>query len=44
MKGNLDSVILKIFACEIQNPGLWNPEYSLKNPTLQTEALSSRLI
>ena len=26
MKGNPDSVMQKIFACRIRNPGLWNPE------------------
>ena len=41
-KGNPDSGMRKIFACgirqpenfacEIRNPGLWSPEYSLRNP------------
>ena len=26
MKGNPDSVMQKIFAFRIRNPGLWNPE------------------
>ena len=43
MKGNPDSWICEIFAwgigirtsfaCGIRNPGLWNPEYSSRNPT-----------
>ena len=32
----------KNFACEIWNPGLWNPEYSLRNPESQ-ELLESRI-
>ena len=32
MKGNTDYGIREIFACGILNPGLWNPEYSLRNP------------
>ena len=48
MEGNLDSGMRKIFACgirnpenfacRIRNPGLWSPEYSLRNPlTIKTE-------
>ena len=34
LKGNADSgiLILEIFASGIRNPGLWNPEYSSRNP------------
>ena len=32
MKANPDSGIREIFACGIWNPGLWNPEYSSRNP------------
>ena len=32
MQGNADSGIREIFACGILNPGLWNPEYSFRNP------------
>ena len=51
MKGNPDSGMGKIFArgirqqenfaCEIRNPGLWSPEYSLRNPlTIKMQILS----
>ena len=26
-----DSLFLEIFACGIENPGLWNPEFSSRN-------------
>ena len=32
MWGNPDYGIREIFACGIRNPGLWNPEYSSRNP------------
>ena len=32
MYGTPDSAIQEIFACGIQNPGLWNLEYSSRNP------------
>ena len=32
MEGNPDSRIRENFACGIWNPGLWNPEDSLRNP------------
>ena len=32
MSRNPDSGIREKFGCEIQNPGLWNPEYSSRNP------------
>ena len=32
MQGNVDSGIREIFACGILNPGLWNPEQSLRSP------------
>ena len=35
MWGNPDSTILEIFASGIRNPGLWNPEYSCRNPESQ---------
>ena len=31
-KGNPDCGIREIFACGIQNPGLWNSEFSSRNP------------
>ena len=36
MKANLDSGMRGIFAFEIWNPGLWNPECSLRNPESTT--------
>ena len=52
MKGNPDSGMRTIFArgirnpenftCEIRNPGLWSPEYSLRNPlTIKIQNSSS---
>ena len=39
MKGNPDSVMQKIFACRIRNPGLWNPEScTLKSGTWTVES------
>ena len=32
LQGNPVFGIRENFACEIWNPGLWNPEYSLRNP------------
>ena len=39
MKGNPDSVMQKIFAFRIRNPGLWNPESrTLKSGTWTVES------
>ena len=35
-KGNPDSGIWEIFACEIRNPGFWNPECTTWNPESNT--------
>ena len=39
---NPNSWIQEIFACEIGNPGLWNGEYTSRNPESH-ERLESRI-
>ena len=34
MQVNPNSGNWEIFACGIRNPGLWNPEYRIRNPTI----------
>ena len=35
--------VREIFASEIRNPGLWNAEYSSRNPESKTGRLESRI-
>ena len=41
LRENLDFGVREIFACKIRNPGLWNPEYSSRNPESKTGRLES---